>query len=278
MAKMRREPERAFKRQGVDGVRARCISTFVKLLTGLLAAWLPMTFCHAQAVTVFAAASLKEALDEIDATYQKRAGEKAVISYASTSALARQVESGAPAHIFISADLDWMDYLEKRKLIDTASRTNLLRNALVLVAPADSKVQLTVGPNFALAGALGNGRLAMGDPDHVPAGKYAKAALEKLGVWSAVAGKIARAENVRAALLFVSRGEAPLGIVYRTDAVADKRVRIAGVFPAGSHPAIVYRAAILASGRNNTSAQQYFSFLGSPEALGLFRKHGFVPF
>jgi molybdate transport system substrate-binding protein len=171
-----------------------------------------------------------------------------------------------------------MDYLEKRKLIDTASRTNLLRNELVLVAPVDSKVALNVGPNFALAGALGNGRLAMGDPDHVPAGKYGKAALESLGVWPSVAGKIARAENVRSALLFVSRGEAPLGIVYRTDAFADKRVRIAGAFPADSHPPIVYPAAILASGRNNTSAQHYLSFLKAPEALATFRKHGFVPF
>jgi molybdate transport system substrate-binding protein len=244
----------------------------------LLVSVVPSAFSHAQNVTVFAAASLKDAVDEIEAAYQKRAGQKAVISYASSSALAKQVESGAPAHIFISADLDWMDYLEKRKLIDTASRTNLLRNELVLVAPVDSKVALNVGPNFALAGALGNGRLAMGDPDHVPAGKYGKAALESLGVWPSVAGKIARAENVRSALLFVSRGEAPLGIVYRTDAVADKRVRIAGAFPADSHPPIVYPAAILASGRNNTSAQHYLSFLKAPEALATFRKHGFVPF
>jgi molybdate transport system substrate-binding protein len=244
----------------------------------LLLSVVPTAFSHAQNVTVFAAASLKDALDAIEAAYQKRSRQKTVISYASSSALARQVESGAPAHIFISADLDWMDYLEKRKLIDTASRTNLLRNELVLVAPVDSKVALNVGPNFALAGALGNGRLAMGDPDHVPAGKYGKAALESLGVWPSVAGKIARAENVRSALLFVSRGEAPLGIVYRTDAVADKRVRIAGAFPADSHPPIVYPAAILASGRNNTSAQHYLSFLKAPEALATFRKHGFVPF
>jgi molybdate transport system substrate-binding protein len=244
----------------------------------LLLSVVPTAFSHAQNVTVFAAASLKDALDAVEAAYQKRSGQKTVISYASSSALAKQVESGAPAHIFISADLDWMDYLEKRKLIDTASRTNLLRNELVLVAPVDSKVALNVGPNFALAGALGNGRLAMGDPDHVPAGKYGKAALESLGVWPSVAGKIARAENVRSALLFVSRGEAPLGIVYRTDAVADKRVRIAGAFPADSHPPIVYPAAILASGRNNTSAQHYLSFLKAPEALATFRKHGFVPF
>jgi molybdate transport system substrate-binding protein len=247
-------------------------------LAAFLVSLVQPTFSHAQPITVFAAASLKDALDEIGGAYQKRAGHKNVISYASSSALAKQVESGAPAHIFISADLDWMDYLEKRKLIDTASRTNLLRNELVLVAPADSKVSLTVGPKFALADALGNGRLAMGDPDHVPAGKYAKAALETLGVWASIGGRIARAENVRSALLFVSRGEAPLGIVYRTDAVADKRVRIAGAFPANSHPPIVYPAAILAGGRNNAAAGQYFSFLKSSEALATFRKHGFVPF
>jgi molybdate transport system substrate-binding protein len=260
-------------------MQAQCFSRLSGvMLTALLGCAFPAMSTHAQNVTVFAAASLKDALDEIDGAYQKGAQQKAVISYASSSALAKQVENGAPAHLFISADLDWMDYLEKRKLLDAASRTNLLRNELVLVAPADSKISLTVAPKFPLGSALGNGRLAMGDPDHVPAGKYAKAALETLGVWPSVADKIARAENVRSALLFVSRGEAPLGIVYRTDAVADKRVRIAGVFPENSHPPIIYPAAILASGRNNAGAGQYFSFMRSPEALAIFRKHGFVPF
>jgi molybdate transport system substrate-binding protein len=233
---------------------------------------------YAQGVTVFAAASLKDALDEIDGMNQKRGGPKVVISYAASSALAKQVESGAPADLFISADLDWMDYLEKRNLIKAGSRTNLLRNEIVLIAPADSKVSLTVGPKFPLAAQLGNGRLAMGDPDHVPAGKYGKAALEALEVWPSVADKIARAENVRSALVFVSRGEAPLGIVYRTDAAADKKVRIVGVFPASSHPPIVYPAALLAAGRNPAAAEQYFSLLKSPDALSIFRKHGFIPY
>jgi molybdate transport system substrate-binding protein len=148
----------------------------------------------------------------------------------------------------------------------------------VIVAPADSKVALTIGPKFPLAAKLGNGRLAMGDPDHVPAGKYGKAALEALEVWRSVADRIARAENVRSALLFVSRGEAPLGIVYRTDAVADKKVRIVGAFPAGSHPPIVYPAARLKGGRASAAAEQYFALLKSPEAIGIFKKHGFVPY
>ena len=232
----------------------------------------------AQNVTVFAAASLKDALDEIDAGNQKRGGPKAVISYAASSALAKQVESGAPADIFISADLDWMDYLEKRALIKAASRVNLLRNELVLVAPADSKTSIKIGPKFPLAEQLGNGRLAMGDPDHVPAGKYGKDALEALGVWASVQDKVARAENVRAALLFVSRGEAPFGIVYRTDAAADKKVRIVGAFPADSHAPIVYPAALLTGGRSGAAAEQYFTSLKSSEALAIFKKHGFVPY
>ncbi len=163
--------------------------------------------------------------------YQARGGTKAAIAYAASPALARQIESGAPADIFISADLDWMDYVEKRKLVKAGTRTNLLRNEIVLIAPADSNVTLTIGPKFPLAKLLKDGRLAMADPDSVPAGKYGKAALEKLEVWPSVADRVARAENVRAALNFVSRGEAPFGIVYRTDAAADRKVRIVGGFP-----------------------------------------------
>ena len=232
----------------------------------------------AQTVTVFAAASLKDALDDIETLRIKRGGTKAVIAPAASSALARQVESGAPADVFVSADVDWMDYLEKRKLIRSATRTRLLRNELVLVAPAASAVSLTVQPNFPLAAQLGNGRLAMGDPDHVPAGKYAKAALEALGVWSSVADRIARAENVRAALVFVARREAALGIVYRTDAAADKRVRILSTFPAGTHAPIVYTAAVLNGSRNVEAAERYLAVLKSGEALAVFRRHGFVPF
>lgn len=227
--------------------------------------------------TVLAAASLKEALDEASAQHGRTAGEKITVSYAATPALARQVESGAPADIFISADLDWMDYLAKRNLLKAGTRINLLRNQIVLVAPADSKASIAITPKFPLAQALGSGRLAMADPDSVPAGKYGKAALEKLEVWPAVADKVARGENVRAALNFVSRGEAPFGIVYRTDAAAERRVRIVGAFPENSHPAIIYPAALLA-GSKNPAAEKFFAFLKSPEAAVIFRKHGFVPY
>ena len=237
---------------------------------------LGVSVAHADA-TVLAAASLKDALDEITGQYQKRSGEKIIVSYAASSALARQIENAIPADIFVSADTDWMDYVEKRNLVRAGTRVNLLRNEIVLIAPADSKASVTIGPKFPLATLLGDRRLAMGDPDHVPAGKYAKAALEFLGVWPAVADKVARAENVRAALNFVSRGEAPFGIVYRTDAAADANVRVVGVFPANSHAPIVYPAAMLAGGKS-AGAEKFFSFLKSPEAVGVFRKHGFAAF
>jgi molybdate transport system substrate-binding protein len=169
-----------------------------------------------------------------------------------------------------------MDYLEKRNLLKAGTRTNLLRNEIVLIASADSKASFAIGPRFPLAALLGDGRLAMGDPDHVPAGKYGKAALEALDVWSSVSSKIARGENVRAALNFVARGEAPFGIVYRTDAAADKNVRIVGAFPANSHPQIIYPAALLSGGRS-PAAEKFFQFLKSQEAAGIFKKHGFVP-
>src|SRR6185503_19169048 len=165
-----------------------------------------------------------------------------VISYGASSALAKQIENGAPADLFISADLDWMDYLEKKGLVAPGTRKNLLGNRLVLVAPAKQPVKLAIAPGFAIGRAIGNGRIALADPQSVPAGKYAKAALEKLGVWDQVSGRVAAAENVRAALALVARGEAPLGVVYQTDANAEPGVMIAGVFPADSHPAVVYPA------------------------------------
>ena len=231
----------------------------------------------AQNLTVLAAASLKNALDEVSGQYQLPQGGKISISYAGSSALARQIENGAPADIFISADRDWMDYVEKRGLIRSDSRVNLLRNEMVLIAPADSKAAVEIKPGFPLATLLGGGRLAMADPDYVPAGKYGKAALVKLGVWTSVAGKVARAENVRAALSFVARGEAPLGIVYRTDAKADRKVRIVAVFPAETHPPIVYPAALL-KGARDPAASMFFEFLNSAQARGIFRKHGFMPY
>jgi molybdate transport system substrate-binding protein len=225
-------------------------------------------------VVVFAAASLKTALDEISAAWQRDTGKRAIASYAASSALARQIEQGAPADLFISADLDWMDYVEQRKLIKSDTRTNLLGNRIVLITPKDSRVSARIEPSLALAALLGTGRLAMADTNAVPAGKYGKAALEALGVWNTVQDKVAQAENVRAALLLVSRGEAPLGIVYQTDAAADPNVRIIDAFPANTHPAIVYPVALTTDSRN-ADAASLLAYLKSAKARPLFEKQGF---
>jgi molybdate transport system substrate-binding protein len=241
----------------------------------LIASWMPPAHAQTRAILVFGAASLKNALDEADALYQRDKGGKVVVSYAASSALAKQIENGAPADIFISADLDWMDYLAQRNLIKPDTRSNFLGNKIVLIAAADSKLTLTIGPNFQLAQSLGNGRLAMADPASVPAGKYGKAALEALGVWSSVADKIAPAQDVRVTLAFVSRGEAPLGIVYQTDAAADKGVKIVDAFPASTHPPIIYPIAVTSMSTNPETAA-YISFLKSPAAKPAFEKQGFV--
>jgi len=227
----------------------------------------------ADTFTVFAAASLKDALDENAKAYQARAGDRIVVSYAASPALAKQIEAGAPADLFISADLDWMDYLEQRRLIKADTRQNLLRNRLVLIAPADSRVSVNIAPGFPLARLLGDGRLAMANPDAVPAGKYGKASLEALGVWNDVQSKVAAAENVRAALVLVSRGEAPLGIVYRTDAAADPKVRVVGLFPENTHPPIIYPIAVTAAGK--PAAEAFLKWLSEPRARAIFEKHGF---
>lgn len=227
-------------------------------------------------VVVFAAASLKTALDEIGAAWAREsAGKKATISYAASPALAKQIEQGAPADLFISADLDWMDYLQQKGLIRTDTRQNLLGNRIVLIAPKDSKVSLAIAPGFNLAAALNQGRLAMANVDAVPAGKYGKAALEKLGAWEAVKNKVAQAENVRAALLLVSRGEAPLGIVYQTDAAADPNVKIVGVFPEDTHPPILYPLAITKDSMNPDVAA-FTAFLRSATARAAFERQGFT--
>lgn len=244
-------------------------------LAGILAlgiVLLPATVA-AETITVFAAASLKDALDECARAYQAKSGDRIVVSYAASSALAKQIEAGAPADLFISADLDWMDYLERRRLLEPGTRRNLLRNRLVLVAPADSAVSVEIRPGFPLAFLLGSGRLAMANPDAVPAGKYGKASLEALGVWKDVRPKVASAENVRAALVLVSRGEAPLGIVYRTDAAADPKVRIVGIFPENTHPPIIYPTALMAGAKAPAGA--FLGWLDKPEARSIFQKHGF---
>jgi molybdate transport system substrate-binding protein len=227
-------------------------------------------------VTVFAAASLKNALDDVAAAYKTETGRSVVISYAASSALAKQIEAAAPADIFFSADLAWMDYLEERNLIKKDTRRTLLGNSIVLVAPADSAVALTVAKGMDLAGALGaDGHLAMANVDSVPAGKYGKAALEFLGVWDSVADRVVQADNVRAALAFVATGEAPLGIVYQTDANAEPKVKVLATFPADSHPPILYPVAMTASS-TNPDAKAFFDFMQSDAAKGAYEKQGFV--
>jgi len=227
-------------------------------------------------VTVFAAASLKTALDEVLAGWTRETGRRATVSYAASSALARQIEQGAPADIFISADLDWMDYLGARNLIDAPSRLSLLGNRLVLVAARESPAAVTIAPGLPLAAALEDGRLALAGVEAVPAGKYAKAALEALGVWESVRRQTAQAENVRAALALVARGETPLGIVYETDARSDPAVRVVGRFPETAHPPIVYPAALVA-GAKGVAAAALLQHLRSPAALAIFEAQGFTP-
>ena len=245
------------------------------LLWGFLAVPFMGTALQAGDVTVFAAASLKNALDDAAKAYDTKTGEKVVISYAASSALAKQIEGGAPADIFFSADLDWMDYLENKNLIDTASRKTFLGNTLVLIAPKDSTVSLSIEKNFPLLQALGpDGKLAMASVESVPAGKYGKAALMYLGVWEAVAPRVAQAENVRAALAFVARGETPLGIVYGTDAKAEPAVRVVGTFPEESHPKIEYPVALLVNAK--PEARKFLDFILSPEAAPIFEAQGFL--
>jgi molybdate transport system substrate-binding protein len=225
-------------------------------------------------VIVFAAASLKNALDEAVASWKKETGKETAMSYAASSALAKQMEQDAPAQIFISADQDWMNYVAGKNLIKADSRFDFLGNKLVLVAPKDSTISLELKSGADLTGVLGAGRLAMGNVDSVPAGKYGKSALEKLGLWESVSGKLAQAESVRAALLLVSRGEAALGIVYQTDAASDPNVKIVAAFPAESHAPIVYPAALTA--KASPAAEDLITYLKSAKAAPFFKAQGFV--
>ena len=240
-----------------------------------LAAGTPAHADETPSLLVFDAASLTDVVDELGREFTARTHIPVKSSPAASSALARQIEAGAAADVFFSADLEWMDYLEQRQLLRPGSRRDVVLNRLVLIAPAASSVRVKLAPGVDLLGALGAGRLATGDPDSVPVGKYAHAALSKLGVWDRVASRIVRAENVRAALAFVARGEAPLGIVYRTDALAEKRVRIVDVFPEDTHPPIVYPIAL--TRRAGPAAQQLEDFLTSEAARAVFRRYGFQP-
>jgi molybdate transport system substrate-binding protein len=227
-----------------------------------------------KSLTVFAAASMKNALDDIDAAYTAKSGVKIAASYAASSALAKQIEQGAPADIFLSADTDWMDYATAKKAIDEPTRVNLLGNSIVLIAPKDSKVDnVAIGSGFDLAKLAGDGKIATADVKSVPVGKYAKASLEKLGAWTAAEPKFAMTENVRAALALVARGEVALGIVYSTDAKVEPGVKIVGTFPPDSHPAIIYPVAATTTAK--PEAADYLAFLRSATAKAVFEKYGF---
>jgi molybdate transport system substrate-binding protein len=252
-------------------LRAGVAALLVALVVGGTA--LP---ARAADLLVFAAASLKNALDDADAAYTAQGGARVKASYAASGPLAKQIENGAPADIFISADTKWMDYVDQKGLVKAGTRSSLLGNRLVLVAPAGSAATVDLKAGVDLAALLGkDGRLAIGDPKSVPAGTYAESALQKLGAWAGVENRLAKAESVRAALAFVSRGEAPLGIVYETDTRADKGVKIVGVFPEDSHPPIIYPIALLA-GSGNPEAAKYLAWLRSPAAAPYFEKQGFT--
>src|SRR6266404_2476780 len=261
--------------------RKRAWSATMHRLAGLFAAF--MILCGSSyspvlakdnSLTVFAAASMKNALDDIDAAYTAKTGVKVVASYAASSALAKQIEQGAPADIFVSADTDWMDYAISKKTINEPTRVNLLGNSIVLIAPKDSKIgDVTIGPGFDLAKLASDGKIATGDVKAVPVGKYAKAALEKLGAWTAAEPKFAMADSVRAALTLVARSEAALGIVYATDAKVEPGVKIIGTFPADSHPPIIYPVAATSTAKPEANA--YLDYLRSQAAKAVLEKYGF---
>jgi molybdate transport system substrate-binding protein len=251
----------------------RLAGLFTALVILCGSTWSP-ALAQDKSLTVFAAASMKNALDDVDSAYTAKTGVKVVASYAASSALAKQIEQGAPADVFVSADTDWMDYVIGKKDITTSTRVDLLGNSIVLIAPKDSKIDnVTIGPGFDLAKLAGDGKIATGDVRAVPVGKYAKAALDKLGAWQAAAPKFAMAESVRAALTLVARGEAALGIVYSTDAKVEPEVKIVGTFPADSHPPIIYPVAATATAK--AEGADYLAFLRTSTAKTIFEKYGF---
>ncbi|CND97992.1 molybdate ABC transporter substrate-binding protein [Yersinia nurmii] len=231
----------------------------------------------AENITVFAAASLTNALQDISSQYHKEKNVDVVASYASSSTLARQIEQGAPADLFISADQQWMDYaIDKKQIVDN-TRYTLLGNELVLIAPKDSKMdKISIDKQTEWKKLLDGGRLAVGDPDHVPAGIYAKEALEYLGAWTTLSPEMARANNVRSAMALVERAEAPLGIVYGSDAIASNKVKVVGVFPEQSHKPVEYPMAIV-KGHENATVSAFYDYLKGPEAAAVFKRYGFTP-
>jgi molybdate transport system substrate-binding protein len=243
---------------------------FVAALAGA-----PYPAAAQETLTIYAAASMRNALDDVNAAFTKATGVKVTTSYEASSTLAKQIEQGAPGDVFISADLRWMDYASEHKLIQPDTRVNLLGNKVVLIAPKDSKLDhVTIGQGFDIAKLAGDGRIAVADVKAVPAGLYAKAALEKLGAWQAAEPKLAMAENVRATLAFVARGETPIGIVYETDAKVEPKVKIVGVFPDGSHPAVTYPVAATATSKK-AATPRYLAFLRTKDTKAIFEKYGF---
>ncbi|MCL1940206.1 MAG: molybdate ABC transporter substrate-binding protein [Desulfovibrionaceae bacterium] len=255
---------------------ARVLKSFGMALGIFLCISFSQVKAAATDITVFAAASTTNALTEIAKSYEAEGNGKVTLSFASSSTLAKQIENGAPADVFISADTEWMKYLEEKKLLEPESRSDLLGNRIVFIVPASSAVQsITVSPHLDLAAMLGkDGLLAVGDPAHVPVGKYAKAALEYLKLWPQVENKIAAAKDVRAGLALVERMESPLGIVYATDAAISDKVRVVGAFPADSHPNIDYPAAAIKS-PNSAAALHFIKFLSMPQAKQIWARYGF---
>jgi molybdate transport system substrate-binding protein len=251
------------------------IVIFVAALATLLLS-LPATARDEQRpeLLVFAAASLTNVLEELSAAWKTHSSVPVKLAFAASSTLARQIEAGGGADVFVSADQEWMDYLQQRGLIQASTRTDLVGNRLVLIEPADGKSQLKITPGFRLAEALGGGRLSTGDPETVPVGRYARSALRSLGVWGEIQDRLVRADNVRNAMMFVVRGEAPLGIVYTTDALAEPKVRIIDTFPANTHAPINYPGAVTRSARGEATA--FLSYLASPEASDTWKKFGFL--
>jgi molybdate transport system substrate-binding protein len=251
------------------------VATLVALCASIIGPSSESAAADQPAITVFGAASLSNVLQDLGDAFTKTSSIPVKFSFAASSTLARQIESGAPADVFFSADLDWMDYLQKRNLIQPQTRRDVVGNRLVLIAPADSMVKLKIEPNFPIAAALGEHRLATGDPDSVPVGRYAQGALTKLKVWKDVSDRLIRADSVRSALAFVDRGEAPLGIVYETDALIDKNVRVVDVFPDNSHLPIVYPVALTSGAK--ADAAKFVAYICGPAGDAAFKAYGFLP-
>ncbi len=260
--------------QLLPAYKRRSLAFVAAFLWLLLCALSATSAASAATITVYGAVSLTEVLQDLADRYTKATGVAVKLSFAASSSLARQIDAGSRADVFLAADQEWMDYLEQRNLLRAGSRHNLLGNRLVLVAPADSAITLKIGPKFPLRAALGKERLATGDPDMVPVGRYARSALLSLGVWNEVADRLVRAENVRSALTFVARGEVPLGIVYATDARVDLKVRIVDVFPVWSHPPITYPIALTRDAVPEAAA--FVSYLRGQEGRAAFEKVGFL--